>query len=178
MMGMVERFVIAFLVACLLIGSYGVTYKYGDVIGSRRVSAQWAADTEKRNKAMNQLQGKYNVLQSQHQAKVEELTRDLQTSAAEHQATLDGYRTDYDQRLQLATSRANVYQRKARGSEAERNALAEHAAQLDRSLEEGRKLVREFGETVRQRDRTISALKQMVLNDRTLLTESSEPNGR
>ncbi|MNO13163.1 hypothetical protein D3C76_27910 [compost metagenome] len=177
-MVMVERFIIAFLLACLFIGSYGVTYKYGDVIGSRRVSAEWASDTEKRNKAINELQGKYNVLQDQHKAKVEELTRDLQKSADEHQVTLDGYRTDYDQRLQLATSRADVYQRKARGSASERDALAEHAAQLDRSLEEGRKLVREFGETVRQRDRTISALKQMVLIDRTLLTESSEPNGR
>lgn len=177
-MAMIERFIIAGLVACLLIGSYGVTYKYGDTIGARRVTAQWSDDTAKRNKVTDELQGKYNVLQSQHEKKVGELTHELQTSAAQYESTLADYRTEYDQRLQLATFRADVYQRKARGSAAERDSLAEHAAQLDRSLEEGRQLVRELGETVRQRDRAIASLKQMILIDRTLLTESSEPNGR
>ena len=48
--------------------------------------------------------------------------------------------------------RAELYKRKAEGSEVERGSLASHAAELDRSLEEGRRVVKDLRTTVEQRD--------------------------
>lgn len=154
----------------MLIASYVITYKHGERDGSEATQKLWSAENALRDEAYKKVQDVLAETQAVHAKRQKELSNELATSTAAFEATLAGYRTDYDNRLQLATSRAGVYQRQARGSAIEQERLARHAAELDRSLEEGRGLVRELGETVRQRDRTIKALGQLILNDRTLLT--------
>ncbi|MNQ59263.1 hypothetical protein D3C85_734950 [compost metagenome] len=161
--------------AGLLLASYAFTYKHGEQAGAAKVSADWAGENTRRDEAYAKLKKENADLQTAHTQRQKELSDELAASTATFQATLDGYRIDYDGRLQLATTRAGVYQRQARGSATEQERLAKHAAELDRSLEEGRALVRELGATVEQRDRTIRALGQLILNDRTLL--SGETHG-
>ena len=156
--------------AGLIIASYVFTYKYGEHAGEASVAADWAAENGRRDKAYQKLEKENAAMTAVHTQQQKELSDELAASTATFQATLDGYRTDYNGRLQLATTRAGIYQRQARGSAVEQERLAKHAAELDRSLEQGRALVRELGATVEQRDRTIRALGQLILNDRTLLT--------
>lgn len=158
------------VLAGLVVISYVYTYKTGENAGSNAVSLQWAEENGLRDAAYKKLEDENAAQQAVHTQRQKELSDELATSTAAFQATLDGYRTDYADRLQLATTRAGIYQRQARGSAVEQERLARHAAELDRSLEEGRALVRELGATVEQRDRTIQALGQLILNDRTLLT--------
>lgn len=46
--------------------------------------------------------------------------------------------------------------------------LASHAARLDRSLEEGRRMVAELSATLRQRDDQLRAVSKQLENDRSL----------
>lgn len=156
------------IAAMLAVGVMAV-YSLGSADGSAKVQSQWDKDAKLRAEAINKLRGEYTVLQAQHKQRVEELTSELQTSQSDFAATLLRIGDDHAKRLQLATSRADVYQRQARGSAVEQEHLARHAAELDRTLEEGRSLVRELGETLRQREVTIRALGGIILSDRTLL---------
>lgn len=157
------------LAAALFVGGCSLLVKIGKMQGAAEIQSLWDKDAEARKEVIDKLQGRYDLLQSEHKSKVEELTNELQTSTDKFQTTLNGYRLDYDKRMQLATNRAGVYQRQAQGTAAERDSLAEHAARLDRSLEEGRSLVRELRATLGQREVTIRSLGGIILSDRTLL---------
>lgn len=169
---MLDKIFIPLIVVGLLSGSVALVYKVGKLNGVADVTKQWDAENDKRDAAMNKLQGEYDVLSSQHKQRVEELAGELQTKQTEYEAALLRNRAADAERLQLATSRADVYQRQARGSAVEQERLARHAAELDRTLEQGRSLVRELGETLRQRDVTIKALAGIIAADRTLLSEN------
>lgn len=119
-----------------------------------------------------------------HSQQIEKLQQDIQTASVTHTKemqeirdgwteaqkayTLDlaGIRAEYDSRLLLSEKRAGIYQRQAKGSSTEQERLATHAAELDRSLEEGRQLVGELKATIGQRDSAIRALGSMILTDR------------
>lgn len=142
--------------------------------GVADTKAQWQAETIKRNAAVDKLKGEYAQKEREHTAKIQELTNDLAQAEQDHQANLNQFKLDYDRRLQLSTGRANVYQRQAAGSAVERDRLAKHAAELDRSLEQGRGLVRELRETLGQRDATIRELAKLIQSDRALMSNSNE----
>lgn len=165
-----EKLLFGGLFVAMFIGSYVITYNHGERAGSESVYSLWEAENTKRDEAYQKLELELAAKQAVHTHQQKELSDELATTTAAFQATLAGYRTDFDSRLQLATTRAGIYQRQATGSALEQQRLARHAAELDRTLEEGRALVRELGATVKQRDRTIYALGQLILNDRTLLT--------
>lgn len=160
-----------FVAAMLVVGVVAV-YRLGEKTGTAEVQNQWKKESGLQEAAMNRLQGEYDVLQTQHQKRVGELSRELQNSLSEYEAALHRDRATHAERLLNAETRASVYQRQARGSVTEQERLARHAAELDRTLEEGRALVREFGETLRQRDITIRALGGIIAADRTLLSEN------
>lgn len=166
---------LALAAVALVIGMGVSLVKIGHLRGATEIQEKWDKDVLAREKAMSKLQGEYNVLQDQHTTKVQELDYELQASSAKHEATLAGYKSDYDKRLQLANGRAGTYQRQAQGTAVERDSLAKHAAELDRSLEQGRSLVRELRETVGQRDATIQSLGKLIKADRALF--NGEPNG-
>jgi len=161
------------LMACafaLAIGlSYWQTYNAGETSGKNKVQKEWDGVEDKRKTEINKLKGEISVLVKQHSVLQEKHAHELTLANARYEDELSRYRSDYTDRLQQSDNRANVYQRQARGSAVEQERLARHAAELDRTLEEGRALVRELGATLRQREVTIRALGGIILNDRTLL---------
>lgn len=163
-----NKFLLAGVIATLLAGTYTLTYKLGSHSGADFVQSQWDADKAKQLAAVAKLEEEYAALEAVHSKKVKELSSELETSAKEYQDALAQFERDYSARLQQSQTRAAIYQRQAQGSSAERDHLAEHAAKLDSSLEEGRHLVRELRETVEQRDRTIRSLGIMLQTDRQL----------
>lgn len=166
---MIKKVLVVGAIALAIGLSYRMTYQVGVLNGAAEVYSAWADETKKRDAEINKIRGELNQLTKQHAEKQREFEDELAASALAHENELSRYRREYDERLLLANNRAGVYQRQARGSEAEREDLARHAAELDRTLEEGRSLVRELGQTLRQREVTIRALGGIILNDRTLL---------
>lgn len=169
------KLLIAVVLAGLVASTYVFTYKYGEHDGVLDTTKAWDAENDSRDEAYRKLEKENTALQAAHTAKQNELEKQLDEASANYASSLQLVHNEFANRLLSSETRAGVYQRQARGSATEQERLARHAAELDRSLEEGRALVRELGETVKQRDRVIYTLGQVILNDRTLLT--GETNG-
>ena len=166
---MIKKVLVVVAIAATIGLSYRMTYQVGSLNGAAKVYADWSKETELRNEDINKIRGELNVLTKKHAEKQKELEDELELATVRYENELSRYRREYDERLQLADRRTGVYQRQARGSEVERDNLARHAAELDRTLEEGRSLVRELRQTLGQREVTIRALGGIILNDRILL---------
>lgn len=133
-------------------------------------SAQAKIDKERADKISELTQENLKLTQ-ENQATTTRISNELAAKEKEHAEALAALRADLTGRLQLATTRQGIYQRQAQGSSAERDRLASHAAELDRTLEQGRSLVRELRETVGQRDATIRLLSEQITADRLLYNE-------
>lgn len=107
----------------------------------------------------------------EHEKAVLELKNETIRAQELFETTLHNYRSTYELRLRASEQRSEVYRNQAQsGATACRN-LADHAARLDRTIEEGRAVVREFGETLRLRDQQLVILGKQIHTDRLLLEE-------
>ena len=91
------------------------------------------------------------------------VTADKQTLRA-----ITEQRVVYERRLLDATARAEEYRRLSQACSAESYYLADHAARLDRTLEEGRQLVYELRATLGLREEEIKLLAAHIQNDYVL----------
>lgn len=159
------------LLAAALAGTYVMTYKLGHYHGNMEILTEWNKANDDRKEAEAKFQKENAALMAAHVTKQQDLEKQLDAQGKHFDELLATASRDFDARLQLSEGRAGVYRRQAEGSRTEQANLAEHAARLDRSLEEGRGLVRELRETLGQRDRTIGILREVIINDRTLTGE-------
>lgn len=162
------------LVVTAFVVAAGLSYTYVFDRGAKSIQVKWDTQEKLRDAEVNRLNGEIDSLVATHQKKEKALTDELASANASYENELSRISRDYAGRLQQSDYRAGVYKRKATGSDLEREDLARHAAELDRSLEEGRSLVAELGATIRQRDTTIKSLGSVILNDRTLLEQNHE----
>ena len=159
------------LILLALLGILAVPYVVGKNEGKFEVKAEWQKDKDATAEATQKLKDKVADLEQKNQTATTKVADELAQNQQKHAAALADLAADYTQRLLLSEGRAGVYRRQAQGSTAERDYLASHAAELDRSLEEGRSLVRELRQTVEQRDSTIRSLSKQIQADRQLLNE-------
>lgn len=158
------------LLACFLFAAYSaVVYSLGSSKATAAVTAQWKKENERRDLKTVQLEEANKSLMAQHQKDSTYITTELKTYEARYKTSLAAAVADYNRRLQQHETRAGVYRKLSEGDTAERERLASHAAQLDRSLEEGRSVVRELRETVGLRDDQLRELGKQIMADRALL---------
>lgn len=157
------------LVAAMLAALIGISVKVGNMAGQAEIQAKWddAVDSyEDRIDALNvAIAGK----EAEHILLSEKNSDELARTQEEHAKALVALRTDYVERLLSSTNRASVYERLSRGTATERDRLVQHSAELDRTLEEGRSLVRELRQTLGQCEVTVGVLGTQILLDRNLL---------
>lgn len=153
----------------LLVVVLGATiYFWGNSNGQSTVQKKWDDQKVEDLKATQKLQDKYNALQRNHSYEVGLLTSRLQSAESNYASELARVSSDYDSRMQQSERRASVYQRQAEAGTLECRGLASHAARLDNSLEEGRRLVEELRATVRLRDNQLIELGKQIQADRKL----------
>ena len=156
----------------LLVVVLGATiYSWGNSNGQSTVQKKWDDQKVEDQKAMQKLQDKYNALQRNHSYEVGLLTSRLQTAESNYASELARVSSDYDSRMQQSERRASVYKRQAEAGTLECRGLASHAAKLDNSLEEGRRLVEELRATVRLRDSQLIELGKQIQADRKLFEQ-------
>lgn len=156
----------------LLVVVLGATmYFWGNSNGQSTVQKKWDNQKIEDQKATQKLQDKYNALQRNHSYEVGLLTSRLQTAESNYASELARVSSDYDSRMQQSERRASVYKRQAEAGTLECRNLASHAARLDNSLEEGRRLVEELRATVRLRDNQLIELGKQIQADRKLFEQ-------
>ena len=89
---------------------------------------------------------------------INNLTVNLTETRIRYENTVNKLKSTYANELLKSEQRAELYKRYSEADKAKQRALAEHAARLDRSLTEGRELVKQLTETIRTRDAQLRAL--------------------
>lgn len=154
-------------VVLFLLGSW--LYHSGSVNGANAVQVKWDAEKKAYAAEIEKLKTGYAALESEHRAETTRITHELAEADKKYEVAIANAKSDYANRLRNSEDRAAVYKRQAQSGAAESQRLASHAAELDRSLEEGRSLVRELRTTLGLRDEQLKALGEQILNDRKLL---------
>ena len=157
------------ILATLVIGSliWWVSHT-SYVAGQRDIQEQWDADRATYKKAMDTLRDQYATLEAKARIDNQRNSDELAEKEKSHAVALVELRREYDGRLLQSNKRASYYQRLAKGGAVEQANLASHAARLDRSLEEGRRMVAELSATLRQRDDQLRAVSKQLENDHSL----------
>lgn len=143
-------------------------------IGEARIQAKWDADVENHQKEVERLKNELAERQETHRERVRTLNNALASAELRHASDIAALRSSYALRLRESEDRADIYQRLADSGSVGRANLASYAAQLDRSLVEGRQVVEELRATVIQRDDQLRALGRQLEEDRRLINGPSE----
>ena len=138
-------------------------------MGKNKVQAQWDAAQVVHLQAITDAQTKYNKLEGEHSALTRQIEEKEQINATQSKESIAAIEREYAGRLLNADKRAGIYQRKAEAGAIEQRNLAEHAAQLDRAIEDGLRVVGVLETTIRERDGTIRNLAEQIRTDRKVL---------
>lgn len=157
------------MVAALLVGALGLSAKVGNMAGKSEVQDSWDTEKKATAKEVSALKAVIASKEAEHKLLSEQNSNELARTQKEHEQALVALRADFTERLLSSTNRAGAYERMSRGTAIERDRLVQHTAELDRTLEEGRSLVRELRQTLGQCEITVGVLGTQILLDRDLL---------
>lgn len=147
----------------------GGTYFLGSSSGEAHIQQQWDAQKVQDERAAHRLRDEYDKREELHKEQLSAVQKELRDAQALHRTELDRLAGEWADRVRNSESRSALYQRQAQGSAVERERLGRHAAELDRSLEEGRRLVAELRATIGLRDEQLKSLAAQIRADRELM---------
>lgn len=155
--------------ASVLMLSWVFSYKAGWNSGTDHIQTKWDAEKIATRLKITRLEQEYSAYEETHKETVRGIAQVLQNYKRKYQDELALIESEYADRVLSSEERANVYKRQSEAGAIERRNLADHAARLDRSLEEGRRLVRELRSALRQREQELGILGSQIKADRQLL---------
>lgn len=143
-----------------------IIFLAGYFLGSYSEESSWLKKETAYKEQLLQLQQTIQTKQKEYA----ELSSNIQTQLADakrlYEAKLSNVSSSYANQLQQSEQRAKLYQSQATKGEAERRSLASHAAELDKSLTEGRRVVEELTEHIRFRDAQCILLGKQITIER------------
>ena len=161
--------------AAILIAATSGTLGYGTghSYGTASVQQKWDKATSQRATAETAQANTSRTKESTHADKITNAVDTYQ--AARNPAVVDAAeRIARAERLQrTAEGRALQYRAMSKAGEAERDRLASHAARLDASLADGRRVVEQLRSTVVERDQQLQLLADVITVTRILLSAMS-----
>lgn len=153
----------------LVVGIAGWSlYSLGSSNGEAKVYAKWESQKLKDAEYIAELRETISELEWNHRQETTRISYELSQANEAHARSVAALDAEYALRLSDSEKRAEIYQRMSDSGSTQSANLASYAAQLDRSLEEGRRLVKEFRATLEQRDQQLRLLGQQILSDRQL----------
>ena len=115
------------------------------------------------------VQDKYDQLFESHKLFSSQVADTLKEKDEKYEKDISSIAAAHADSLRKYKSRADTYQRQAEAGTAEARSLASHAAQLDASLIEGKRVAAELAATVRLRDEQLILLGSQIKADRAIL---------
>ena len=137
--------------------------------GQGNIQEKW--DKEKTEQALRiaLVQDKYDQLFESHKLFSSQVAGTLKEKDEKYEKDISSIVAAHTDSLRKYKSRADTYQRQAEAGTAEARSLASHAAQLDASLVEGKRVAAELAATVRLRDEQLILLGSQIKADRAIL---------
>lgn len=164
------------LLIVALLGS-GFGYLWGHNNGVNTTYAEWMEYEQAYQQQVRELEAALTKAEQQFNEKEVALNERIEKDKAAYDAAIAAATRTFTERLRKSEGRAKTYADMSQASADERAALADHAAKLDRSLEEGRHLVRELRETLGQREREITMLGEHIQNVYQVINNTGNSNG-
>lgn len=157
----------------VLMKVYNAGYRAGDA----DVTAQWQQEQLLHQKAIADLNEQIKTKENQHKQVSENISNEIAQASSEYETIVANLDSEYTIRLRNSEERSHSYQLAAESGAIERQRLASHAAELDRTLEEGRRLVEELRSSIELKDRQLRLLGSQIQADRSLLgaTDAVQP---
>ena len=163
-------------VAVLIAAAAGALgYGAGHSAGAAGVQQKWDNATTQQAKAETAQVTTSRTEETSHANQITNAVDNYQTSRAPAVADA-AERIARAERLQrTAEGRAVQYRAMSKAGEAERDRLASHAARLDASLADGRRVVEQLRSTVVERDQQLQLLADVIRADRALADRDAKP---
>lgn len=148
---------IYFWVALVLV-CVSATFYVGYSAGSAEVKQQWVAEQKANTAKVNELKVNYEEQLSEYRQKTDSLSKEIYDTRTQYDNRIATIKSDYTNRLLNSEQRASVYKRMSEAGKCTSDDLSAYTAKLDRSLTEGRELVRELRELIKLRDQQLNQL--------------------
>ena len=148
---------IYFWVALVLVCT-SATFYVGYSAGSSEVKQQWAAEQKANTAKANELKVNYEEQLNEYRQKTDSLSKEIYDTRTQYDNRIATIKSDYTNRLLNSEQRASVYKRMSEAGRCTSDDLSAYTAKLDRSLTEGRELVRELRELIKLRDQQLNQL--------------------
>lgn len=149
----------------IIIGSFTVGYYSGKAIEMNKNLITMVENREEIERIMEE----NRVATQNHVLLQQDLVLKLQTQRKEYEKKLADTQFDYSDRLRESEKRSDLYRQQQAASPSDCRALSEHASRLDRSLTEGRELVKRVTGNLRQCELMFKDSVQYLINDRNHL---------
>lgn len=148
---------IYFWVALVLV-CISATFYVGYSAGSSEVRQQWVAEQKANTAKANELKVNYEEQLNEYRQKTDSLSKEIYDTRTQYDDRIATIKSDYTNRLLNSEQRASVYKRMSEAGKCTSDDLSAYTAKLDRSLTEGRELVRELRELIKLRDQQLNQL--------------------
>lgn len=152
------------LILVVILGSLG-GYKYGSVVTENKYILELQEISDQSDKLRETIRKK----NTDHQTAQEEHLLEIQKLRGNYENTINSLTSEYDARLLESEKRSSVYRERFAPTSTECEILAEHTSRLDRTLTEGRELVKRLREHIKQSELTYSEVIKYLINDRNHL---------
>lgn len=155
----------------VILGSIAVSVLcvwYGYHEGSKHIQALWNQDKLEQAQYINRLQQDYLNKETVYITELNTIKDTYAKAKDEYTKKLNDIKSSYSMQLQQSEQRASVYKREALSTDGCTN-LAEYAGRLDRSLTEGRDVVKQLRELVKLRDAQIQQIGNTYKAEHTLM---------
>ena len=146
-----------------------MAYKVGSNSGADGVQADWDAAKLRHTQELAELESLNDEREAAHRRQSARYSEELALAERNHLLAMRDLERDFAERMRDSERRAAAYERMSGSGATERANLAGFAAQLDRSLEQGRLLVGELRSAVVQRDQQLQLLGEQLHADRRLI---------
>lgn len=140
-----------------IIGLVGIAWFQYSLINNSYNSGFEACRAQYQEKLLK-LQLESNDKERAYNENMQALSSDLTETRLRYENSINQLKSSYTDELLKSEQRAELYKRLSQSDQAKQRDLAIHAARLDRSLTEGRELVKQLTETIRVRDNQLRAL--------------------
>ena len=137
--------------------------------GQGNIQKKWSKEKTEQAIRIALVQDKYDQLLKSHKLFSSQVADTLKEKDEKYEKDISSIAAAHIDSLRKYKSRADTYQRQAEAGTAEARSLASHAARLDASLVEGKRVAAELAATVRLRNEQLILLGSQIKADRAIL---------
>lgn len=139
--------------------------------GFHRGESSIAAEINKSNQIIQEIQNNNHKKELEYINKVKELENDIKIAEINYSNSISDYSKLNADRLLQSENRAQYYRKQAESCSSQSRDFAEYTARLDKQLTEGIYLVRELTELIRYRDQQLKQVGAQLQLDRELINK-------